>query len=120
MQNEQSQQIVLRFYRALDRLAADGAIRGVSAFARIYGFNKWNFATQRREPWRDMFQLSWLELLARDFGVSPSWLLSGHGRFYAPGWDAERVKRHLKVQQQCTNFAAKSQLSENKIIAKAL
>lgn len=103
MQNAQSQQIVLRFYSALDRLTADGAIRGVSAFARIYGLNKWNFATQRAEPWRDMFQLSWLELLVCDFGVNPSWMLLGQGRFYKSGWSAERVKRHLRMRQQRSN-----------------
>ncbi len=96
-QNDQSQKVVLRFYEALDRLKADGVIRGVSAFVRIYGVNAWKFATQRKEPW--------LGYLVNDFGVSPTWFLLGQGRFYAPGWTPEKLKRWRNVQKTCAASA---------------
>ena len=108
---ELSQKVVLRFYEALDRLKADGVIRGISAFARIYGVNAWNFATQRKQPWRDMFQVSWLGYLVSDFGVSPTWLLLGQGRFYAPGWNPEKLKKWRNVQKTCSASAEWSQKS---------
>lgn len=35
-----------------------------------------------KEPERDIFQVSWLSYLVRDYGVSPMWLLTGFGDFY--------------------------------------
>ncbi len=76
-QNDQSQKVVLRF----DRLKADGVIRGVSAFARIYGVNAWKFATQRKEPWRDTLQVSWLGTWSATSGSHPRGFCSGKGVF---------------------------------------
>ncbi len=112
-QNDQSQKVVLRFYEALDRLKADGVIRGVSAFARIYGVNAWKFATQRKEPWRDTLQVSWLGYLVSDFGVSPTWILLGQGRFYAPGWTPEKLKRRRNVQKTCAASAESPQKTDD-------
>lgn len=82
MQTVESQAIVKRFFEALYRLKADRKIRGKQTFTRAYGINRWNLNTLEKEPERDMFQVAWLTYLVRDFGVSPTWLLTGAGDFY--------------------------------------
>lgn len=83
MQDEHSQQIVVRFFEAIDRLKSERVIRGVQTFTRRYGINRRNLYTLRLEPQRDIFQVSWLAHLVEDYGVSPRWLLTGEGDFYA-------------------------------------
>lgn len=82
MQTPESQIIVKRFFAALYRLKADKKIRGKQTFTRAYGINRWNMNTLEKEPERDIFQVAWLSYLVRDFGVSPTWLLTGSGDFY--------------------------------------
>ena len=82
MQTPDSQAIVRRFFEALYRLKDDRKIRGKQTFTRKYGINRWNLNTLEKEPERDIFQVSWLSYLVRDFGVSPLWLLTGVGDFY--------------------------------------
>lgn len=82
MQTPESQAIVKRFFIALYRLKEDRKIRGKQTFTREYGINRWNLNTLEKEPERDIFQVSWLSYLVRDFNVSPMWLLTGFGDFY--------------------------------------
>lgn len=82
MQTPESQAIVKRFFDALYRLKDDRRIRGKQTFTREYGINRWNLNTLEKEPERDIFQVSWLTFLVRDYGVSPRWLLTGTGDFY--------------------------------------
>ena len=82
MQTPESQIIVKRFFEALYRLKADRKIRGKQTFTREYDINRWNLNTLEKEPERDIFQVSWLLFLVRDFGVSSMWLLTGRGDFY--------------------------------------
>jgi hypothetical protein len=103
MQNSDSQIVINRFFEALARLKADHVIRGLQTFTNRYGINRWNLITQSREPSRDMFQVAWLSYLVRDFHVSPWWILSGDGDFYAHGWSASAVAKNLKTcHQMCT------------------
>lgn len=96
--------VVSRFFQALDRLIADGLVRGVKPFALHYGLNYWNFATMRKEHERGgTFQPAWLSLLVTDFKVSPLWLLTGEGSFYMAGFDASTVR---KLQINCTEKSA--------------
>ena len=82
MQTIESQAIVKRFFEALYRLKEDRKIRGKQTFTRAYGINRWNLNTLEKEPERDIFQVSWLSFLVRDYDVSPMWLLTGFGDFY--------------------------------------
>lgn len=90
MQTPESQIIVKRFFEALYRLKADHKIRGKQTFTREYDINRWNLNTLEKEPERDIFQVSWLSFLVRDFGVSPMWLLTGRGDFYQKKTEANR------------------------------
>ena len=82
MQTPDSQEIVKRFFEAIYRLKADRKIRGKQTFTNRYGINRWNMLTLEKEPERDIFQAAWLFYLVRDYGVSPTWLLTGKGYFY--------------------------------------
>lgn len=83
MQTQESQAIVRRFFEAIGELKSRRAIRGIQTFTTRYGINKRNFYTCRAQPERDMFQVAWLAYLVNDYGVSPRWLLTGEGDFFA-------------------------------------
>lgn len=90
--------MVCRFFEAIQRLKDEKVIRGLQTYTRRYGINRRNFITCKRQPERDMFQVSWLTNLVIDYKVSPLWLLTGDGDFWQPGWNAESVKI---VQNMC-------------------
>lgn len=85
MQTADSQRIVKRFFEALQRLKADGKIRGKQTFTREYEINRWNLNTLEKDPSRDIFQPAWLTYLVEGYGVSSQWLLTGRGKFYKEG-----------------------------------
>ncbi len=79
MQTTDSQQIILRFYKALKFLKSRKKIRGINTFTNRYNINRWNMITQMKSPERDMFQVAWLTYLVNDYGISAEWLLTGEG-----------------------------------------
>lgn len=81
---QQTIDIVERFFSAIERLVADGALNGTKTFTNRYGIDRRNFLLLKREPNRMQFQSGWLTILVDDFGVSPEWLLTGKGAFYRP------------------------------------
>lgn len=92
-----SDAIILRFFSALDRLIADHVLTGVKSFTDLYGINRWNFATMKKDITRGgNFQPVWLAYLVDDFKVSPHWLLLGVGDFWLSGFDAEIVRKLQK------------------------
>lgn len=84
MQKKDSEEIVMRFFAALQRLKQDKKIRGKQTFTNRYGINRWNMNTLEKEPSRDIFKVAWLAYLVKDYNVSPLWLLAGDGEFYQP------------------------------------
>lgn len=83
MQSEISQQIVNRFFLALQELKDRKTIRGVQTFTRRYGINRWNLNTLKKDHSRDIFQVEWLKHLVDDYGISSKWLLTGKGNMFA-------------------------------------
>ena len=79
MQNEDSQQILRRFFEALYFLKKKRIIKGISTFLNQYNIDHRNFYRLKREPARDSFQTAWLMYLVNDYNVSPKWLLTGKG-----------------------------------------
>lgn len=100
MQSERSQIIVRRFFEALQILKANKIIRGKQTFTTRYGINRWNLNTLEKEPERDIFQVAWLEHLVNDYKVSPLWLLTGNGSFFADGWNFGAVKSMQKPERE--------------------
>lgn len=82
MQTADSQQIIGRFFEALQRLKTDRKIRGKQTFTRAHGINRWNMNTLEKDHSRDIFQPAWLTYLVEEYGVSAQWLLTGKGEFY--------------------------------------
>ena len=96
--------VVSRFFCAIDRLIADGVLRGVKTFTSRYGINRWNFQSMKKDHAAGgTFQPSWLSYLVTDFKVSPLWLLTGEGDFWMAGFSAEMVR---KLHINCTEKSA--------------
>ncbi len=78
-----SKQIMERFYSALDAIIESKKIRGVNTYCRLYEIDRRNFIAQRKDLERGWFQLSWLQPMVREYGVSARWLLTGIGKMFA-------------------------------------
>ncbi len=77
-----SKQIMERFYSALDAIIESKKIRGVNTYCRLYEIDRRNFIAQRKDLDRGWFQVSWLQPMVREYGVSARWLLTGFGRMF--------------------------------------
>ena len=82
MTTEVSKQIIERFYQGLDALIEMGTIRGVNTYCRLYDIDRRNLIAQRKDMNRGWFQVSWLQPMVREFGVSARWLLTGYGKMF--------------------------------------
>lgn len=85
MNNPESQQIVERFFSALQTIISLKIIRGKQTFCREHGIDRRNFRYVEMNPSSGMFQPAWLAYLVRDFNVSSQWLLTGHGSMFKAG-----------------------------------
>ncbi len=77
-----SKQIIERFYLSLDAIIEAKKIRGVNTYCRLYEIDRRNFIAQRKDLDRGWFQVSWLQPMVREYGVSARWLLTGFGRMF--------------------------------------
>lgn len=77
-----SKQIMERFYSAMDAIIESKKIRGVNTYCRLYEIDRRNFIAQRKDLDRGWFQVSWLQPMVREYGVSARWLLTGFGRMF--------------------------------------
>lgn len=77
-----SKQIMERFYSALDAIIDSKKIRGVNTYCRLYEIDRRNFIAQRKDLDRGWFQVSWLQPMVMEYGVSARWLLTGFGRMF--------------------------------------
>lgn len=71
-----------RFYYALDAIIESKKIRGVNTYCRLYEIDRRNFIAQRMDLDRGWFQVSWLQPMVKEYGVSARWLLTGLGRMF--------------------------------------
>lgn len=81
MQNEIGQSINKRYFEAYDILVANGTIKNKRTFCADHSIDRRNFDRLRAEPWRE-FPLHLLNLISREYGISPSWLILGRGNMF--------------------------------------
>lgn len=79
MTQEEQNNIVGRFFEALDWLKASRRIRGVKTFTDRYGIHRRSLQRLRETPGTNDFKAAWLTYLVVDFGISAQWLLTGEG-----------------------------------------
>lgn len=82
MNTSVSKQIMQRFYDALDAIIAMKKIRGVNTYCRLNEIDRRNFLAQKKDLDRGWFQVSWLQPMVREYGVSAKWLLTGFGKMF--------------------------------------
>lgn len=82
MNTEHSQQIITRFFQAIDILKNAGHIRGMATFANRYDINRRNLWHLKNDQSRNIFQPAWLTYLVNDYNISPMWLLTGTGSIF--------------------------------------
>lgn len=111
MQNHESQQIVERFFAALQMLKANKVIRGKQTFTRRYGINRWNMNTLEKNPASDMFQVSWLTYLVNDYGVSALWLLTGQGDVFLKNRKNDKAVLTISARQGKRQTGRKAPIS---------
>lgn len=79
---DETKQIMLRFYSALDALIEKKELRGVNTYCRLYNIDRRNLLAQRKDLDRSILQISWMQPMVKDFGVSGDWLLTGRGTMF--------------------------------------
>lgn len=78
-----TKEIMNRFYCALDVLIETKKIRGVATYCRESGgIDRRNFLAQRKDMDRGWFQLSWLQLMVKEYEINAKWLLTGIGKMF--------------------------------------
>lgn len=80
--SEEGIEITHRFFLAIDALRERKIIRGLKTFTDKYDINYWNMTTLKNEPTKRILKVEWLAHLVRDYGLSPSWLLTGSGKMF--------------------------------------
>lgn len=105
---QNTEELVARFFDALERLKTDKVIHGLQTFTRRYGINRWNLLSLRDDKTRGIMRTVWLMYLVRDYKVNPYWLLLGEGDFYMPGITPAIVKFTTSVNGKKAKIAPKT------------
>lgn len=79
MQSPQSQEIVERFFKALQFLIDDGRIKSRNSFCTEYGFVQSHLWRQEADPSRKIFEMAWMTPLVTEYDISARWLMTGEG-----------------------------------------
>lgn len=82
MQNEQSQQIIARFWQAFNILEKEHGRGFEWQFIQAVGTNIGNFRRIRKDLWRSI-EISYLQYIAVKYDVSCEWLLLGVGAMFS-------------------------------------
>lgn len=81
-----TQDIVRRFYEAVDTLIEQKVIRGKQTYCRVAGIDKRAYYRQQKivngevEEQEVRFRVFWIVPLVAEYGISGDWLLTGKGK----------------------------------------
>ena len=76
------QQIVMRFFLAINELVNRKVIRGVATFTKKYDIDRRNFKLLEANPERKQFDVGWVTFIVKDFGINLEWLIFGKGPMF--------------------------------------
>lgn len=93
MHTQIDQQVVARFFEALDALKERKDIRGIQTYCTRYGIDKRNLYTQRKKPEIQILHFDWLVPMVTEYGVSSLWLLTGLGKMFLPMFEKPKFSR---------------------------
>lgn len=79
MNTLQSQEVVTRFFEALQHLINSGEIKSRNRYCTKYGFVQSHLWRSERDPGRKLFELAWMIPLVANYGISARWLMTGEG-----------------------------------------
>lgn len=79
---DETKQIISRFFIALDALIEKKELRGINTYCRLYNIDRRNLLAQKKDLNRSILQISWMQGIVKDFGVSGDWLLTGRGAMF--------------------------------------
>ena len=96
---KKSLEINQRFFDAIDALKRMRKLRGLDTFSKKYGFVSGNMYTIKYQK-NGIVKAECLHYLARDYNVSPEWLLLGTGEMFI----------------QTSSRSEESQLQENAVL----
>lgn len=81
-----TQDIIIRFFEAVEVLIEQKVIRGKQTYCRVAGIDKRTYYRQLKiakgevEEQVVWFRVFWLVPLVAEYGISGDWLLSGKGK----------------------------------------
>lgn len=82
MTQEEQNQIVARFFKALAWLKETRQIRGVKTFTDRYGIHRRSLQRLQKDPGTNDFKAAWLTYLVVDYSINAQWLLTGEGQMH--------------------------------------
>jgi hypothetical protein len=82
MTQQEHNDIVRRFFDALESLKASGRLRGLKTFTDRYGIDRSSMVRAKNRPENYGFKAVWLTYLVRDYGINAAWLLTGEGQMH--------------------------------------
>jgi len=76
------QQIIMRFYLAVNELINRKVIKGLATFTKKYDIDRRNFKLQGLEPERKQFDVGWIHYIVKDYGINLEWIMFGKGNMF--------------------------------------
>ena len=92
MHTQIDQQVVARFFEAMDVLKERKAIKGFQTFCTLYGIDKRNFYKQRKQPQIQIMHFDWIVPLVTEYCISSLWLITGLGKMFLPMFEKTNVE----------------------------
>jgi len=84
MNTQTDQEVLGRFFEALEALIEKRAVGGIQPYCERYGIDKRNLYHQRNDPSLGYFHFDWIVPMVTTYGVSALWLLTGEGDMFVP------------------------------------
>lgn len=82
MNTPETAAIISRFYQAFDTLLGSKDIKYTKNFTDKYDIVRPHFLYAKKNHDSKVFQLSWIAILIRDYGVSSQWIMTGNGEMF--------------------------------------